>query len=39
MTELITLCENAVRAKYAAALISTDKKNEVLKKSEPHFII
>ena len=32
MTELITLCENAVRAKYAAALISTDKKNEVLKK-------
>lgn len=32
MTELITLCENAVRAKYAAALICTDKKNEVLKK-------
>lgn len=32
MTELITLCENAVRSKYAAALISTDKKNEVLKK-------
>ncbi|MCR4791662.1 MAG: glutamate-5-semialdehyde dehydrogenase [Lachnospiraceae bacterium] len=32
MTELITLCENAVRAKYKAALIDTDKKNDVLLK-------
>ena len=32
MTELITLCENAVKAKYAAAVITTDKKNEVLRK-------
>ena len=32
MTELITLCENAVKAKYAAAVIATEKKNEVLVK-------
>ncbi|MBP3755272.1 MAG: glutamate-5-semialdehyde dehydrogenase [Lachnospiraceae bacterium] len=30
MTDLKTLGENAVKAKYKAALISTDKKNEVL---------
>ncbi len=32
MTDLKTLGENAVKAKYKAALISTDKKNEVLVK-------
>lgn len=30
MTELITMCENAVKAKYDAALIATAVKNEVL---------
>ena len=32
MTDLIKLGENAVQAKYKAALISTEKKNEVLVK-------
>ncbi len=32
MTDLKTLGENAVRAKYKAALLSTDKKNTVLEK-------
>ena len=32
MSDLIKLGENAVKAKYKAALISTEKKNDVLVK-------